>query len=127
MPEQTRQNMTDRAGLKSPTTGGQRQPFMRATESQSQDKSSGCQRSPLADLVSGHLQSSGLRQVDFCRYTGFDQGLLSKILSSVVVTLNVESALKLAEGMNLPPIVVFDAIGKREVHETLIRLYSGSA
>jgi len=53
--------------------------------------------------------------------------LLSKILSSVVNTLNVETALKLAEGMDLPPSVVFDAIGKRDVHETLLRLYSGAA
>jgi len=85
------------------------------------------ERSPLADLVSDHLQSQGLRQIDFCRQAGFDQGLLSKILSSVVNTLNVETALKLAEGMDLPPSVVFDAIGKRDVHETLLRLYSGAA
>src|SRR5829696_2542999 len=72
-------------------------------------------RSPLADLVSEHLRLKGLRQVDFCRQTGFDQGLLSKILSSVVNTLNVESALKLAEGLNITPSVVFEAIGKKDV------------
>ncbi|HLG13110.1 MAG TPA: helix-turn-helix transcriptional regulator [Blastocatellia bacterium] len=82
--------------------------------------------SPLADLVSNHLRSRGLRQVDFCRQTGFDQGLLSKILSSVVNTLNVETALKLAEGMNLPPSVVFDAIGKSDVDELLRRFYSNN-
>jgi hypothetical protein len=80
--------------------------------------------SPLAELVGNYLQSKGLRQVDFCRQTGFDQGLLSKILSSVVTTLNIESALKLAEGMGLPPAVVFEAIGKSEVDEMLRRLYS---
>ncbi|HKV39638.1 MAG TPA: helix-turn-helix domain-containing protein [Blastocatellia bacterium] len=81
-------------------------------------------RSPLANLVASHLRSKGLRQVDFCRQAGFDQGLLSKILSSVVNTLNVESALKLSEGLGLPPETVFEAIGKKEVHEMLQRMYS---
>jgi len=81
-------------------------------------------RSALAELVSEHLRSRGLRQVDFCRQTGFDQGLLSKILSSVVNTLNVESALKLAEGLELPPTIVFEAIGKKDVDELLRRFYS---
>ena len=83
-------------------------------------------RSPLAELVSENLRRKGMRQVDFCRQTGFDQGLLSKILSSVVNTLNVETALKLAEGLGLTPAVVFDAIGKRDVDELLRRFYSGS-
>src|SRR5881392_1524193 len=69
--------------------------------------------SQLAELVHERLRTKGMRQVDFCRDTGFDQGLLSKILSSVVNTLNVETALKLAEGLGLPPIVVFEAIGKK--------------
>jgi len=80
-------------------------------------------QSPLAELVSSHLRSRGLRQIDFCRQVGFDQGLLSKILSSVANTLNVETAIKLAEGMNLPAGVIFEAIGKRDVHEMLIRIY----
>ena len=83
-------------------------------------------RSPLADLVSEHLRLKGLRQVDFCRQTGFDQGLLSKILSSVVNTLNVESALKLAEGLDIAPSVVFEVIGKKEVDEMLRRFYCNS-
>ena len=83
-------------------------------------------RSQLADLVSENLRTRGMRQVDFCRQTGFDQGLLSKILSSVVNTLNVETALKLAEGMSLPPGVVFEAIGKKDVDELLRRVYSCS-
>jgi len=83
-------------------------------------------RSPLADLVSDNLRTRGMRQVDFCRQTGFDQGLLSKILSSVVNTLNVETALKLAEGLELPPSIVFEAIGKRDVDELLRKFYCGS-
>ena len=82
-------------------------------------------RSALADLVSDNLRTRGMRQVDFCRQTGFDQGLLSKILSSVVNTLNVETALKLAEGLGLPPGTVFEAIGKKDVDDLLRRFYSG--
>jgi hypothetical protein len=81
-------------------------------------------RSPLANLVWTHLDSLGLRQVDFCRKTGFDQGLLSKILSGVVNSLNVETALKLAEGLNIPPVAVFEVIGKKDVDELLRRFYS---
>jgi hypothetical protein len=62
--------------------------------------------------------------VDFCRQTGFDQGLLSKILSSVVTTLNVESALRLAEGLDVQPCVIFEAIGKKDVDDLLRRFYS---
>ena len=83
-------------------------------------------RSPLAELVSTHLRARGMRQVDFCRQTGFDQGLLSKILSSVVQTLNVESALKLAEGLQISPSVVFEVIGKKDVDEMLRRFYCNS-
>ena len=82
------------------------------------------QRSPLSDFVSAHLRAKGMRQIDFCRQTGFDQGLLSKILSSVVLTLNVETALKLAEGLDVPPTAVFDVIGKSDVDEMLRKLYS---
>src|SRR5262252_4017561 len=90
----------------------------------SPDGAANGRRSRLADLVGSHLHSNGLRQVDFCRHAGFDQGLLSKILSSVVTTLNVETAIKLAEGMNLPPSIVFEAIGKKEVDDLLRRIYS---
>jgi len=83
----------------------------------------GRRNSPLAELVSTHLKARGMRQVDFCRQTGFDQGLLSKILSSVVQTLNVESALKLAEGLQISPSVVFEVIGKKDVDEMLRRFY----
>ncbi|HEY7913294.1 MAG TPA: helix-turn-helix transcriptional regulator [Blastocatellia bacterium] len=82
--------------------------------------------SPLSDLVRSHLRSKGMRQVDFCRQTGFDQGLLSKILSSVVTTLNVESALRLADGLGIAPGVVFEAIGKKDIDEMLRRYYSNS-
>src|SRR5881396_766597 len=97
--------------------------FAKQTGPASPDGNGFERRSPLAELVSTHLKTKGMRQVDFCRQTGFDQGLLSKILSSVVHTLNVESALKLAEGLGLPPIVVFEAIGKKDVDDLLRRFY----
>ncbi len=96
-----------------------------ATHSNSNGASNGQSRhSPLADLVNTQLKAKGMRQVDFCRRTGFDQGLLSKILSSVVNTLNVETALKLADGLELPPSIIFEVIGKKEVDELLRRFYS---
>jgi hypothetical protein len=101
--------------IEQPTT-----PAQKAADASREDS-----RTPLADLVAAHLRSRGIRQIDFCRQTGFDQGLLSKILSSVVSTLNVESALKLAQGMNVPPSVVFEAIGKKEVDQMLRKFYSG--
>jgi hypothetical protein len=124
MGEPTRQDSVAKspADPVAPTAGNDRFIPIEVTDSR-RDSRSGV-HSRLASLVSTHLRSNGLRQIDFCRESGFDQGLLSKILSSVVNTLNVETALKLAEGMRLPPSVVFDAIGKREIHETLTRLYS---
>jgi hypothetical protein len=92
----------------------------------SNGSSGAARRSPLADLISENLRTKGMRQVDFCRQTGFDQGLLSKILSSVVNTLNVETALKLAQGLGLPPIVVFEAIGKKDVDDLLRKFYCKS-
>ena len=83
--------------------------------------------SPLAQLVRSQLKARGLRQIDFCRQTGFDQGLLSKILSSVVCTLNVESALKLADGLGLEPVMIFEAIGKKDVDDLLRRFYADPA
>lgn len=100
--------------------------FMRTVNEEARNGNSitASRRSPLADLVSDHLRAKGLRQVDFCRQTGFDQGLLSKILSSVVTTLNVESALRLAEGLEVQPSVIFEAIGKKDVDDMLRRFYS---
>jgi transcriptional regulator with XRE-family HTH domain len=97
-----------------------------AMTSSNDSSNADARRSPLAALVSQRLREKNLRQVDFCRQTGFDQGLLSKILSSVVNTLNVESALKLAEGLNIPASVVFEVIGKKEVDEMLRRFYCDS-
>ena len=53
---------------------------------------------PLARFITERLHQLGLKQVDFCRQTGFDQGLLSKLQSAVITTINLESALRLADG-----------------------------
>jgi transcriptional regulator with XRE-family HTH domain len=98
----------------------------RATISNSGGSTIGGNGTPLAELVNAHLKARQMRQVDFCRETGFDQGLLSKILSSVVSTLNVESALKLAEGLDVPSSAIFEAIGKQHVEEMLRRFYCDS-
>ena len=104
-------------------------PFSRIAQEAAANSSSNnaaeARRSALAELVSEHLRTNGMRQVDFCRQTGFDQGLLSKILSSVVTTLNVETALKLAEGLKVEPSVIFEAIGKPDVDAMLRRFYCG--
>jgi transcriptional regulator with XRE-family HTH domain len=100
--------------------------FAKQTSVASPDGNGQGRRSPLAELVSAHLKTKGMRQVDFCRQTGFDQGLLSKILSSVVQTLNVESALKLAEGLQISPSAIFEVIGKKDVDEMLRRFYCNS-
>ena len=100
--------------------------FQTARDPNSDASSEETHRSPLAHLVRAHLRARGMRQIDFCRQTGFDQGLLSKILSSVVNTLNVESALRLAEGLEIPPATVFEVIGKKDVDELLRRFYSHS-
>ncbi|MFL6274411.1 MAG: helix-turn-helix domain-containing protein [Blastocatellia bacterium] len=97
--------------------------FAKAENIASADDNGYGRRSPLAELVGTHLKARGMRQVDFCRQTGFDQGLLSKILSSVVLTLNVESALKLAEGLQISPSIIFETIGKKDVDEMLRRFY----
>ena len=97
---------------------------MASEETRNGNSVSASRHSPLAELVGDHLRARGLRQVDFCRQTGFDQGLLSKILSSVVTTLNVESALRLAEGLDVQPSVIFEAIGKKDVDDLLRRFYS---
>jgi transcriptional regulator with XRE-family HTH domain len=81
---------------------------------------------PLAQLITERLRALGLKQVDFCRQTGFDQGLLSKLQTSVITTINLESALRLAEGLKVPPGDVLSLLGKTEAHRLLQRLYGNN-
>ena len=61
------------------------------------------EQTPLAVFVQNRLAELGMKQSEFCRLTGFDQGLLSKIQSSMITNLSLETALRLAVGLSVPP------------------------
>lgn len=81
---------------------------------------------PLGQLITGRLSELGLKQVDFCRRTGFDQGLLSKLQSGVITAINLESALRLADGLQIPPEEILTLLGKQDAQALLLRLYGNS-
>jgi transcriptional regulator with XRE-family HTH domain len=81
---------------------------------------------PLSQLITMRLSELGLKQVDFCRRTGFDQGLLSKLQSGVITTINLESALRLADGLRIAPEEILSLLGKQDAHRLLLKLYSNS-
>ncbi|HEY0006312.1 MAG TPA: helix-turn-helix transcriptional regulator [Pyrinomonadaceae bacterium] len=81
---------------------------------------------PLAHFITSRLHELGLKQVDFCRQTGFDQGLLSKLQTSVITTINLESALRLAEGLKVDPGDVLTLLGKTDAHNLLLKLYGNT-
>jgi transcriptional regulator with XRE-family HTH domain len=81
---------------------------------------------PLAQFITERLGELGLKQVDFCRQTGFDQGLLSKLQTSVITTINLETALRLAEGLKVSPGTILSLLGKSEAHHLLQRLYGNN-
>ena len=81
---------------------------------------------PLAGFITARLRELGLKQVDFCRQTGFDQGLLSKLQSSVITTVNLESALRLADGLKVPPDDILSLLGKTDAHLLLKKLYGNN-
>jgi transcriptional regulator with XRE-family HTH domain len=83
-------------------------------------------KTPLAQLITDRLQALGLKQVDFCRQTGFDQGLLSKLQTSVITTINLESALRLADGLQVPPGDILSLLGKTDAHILLKKLYGSN-
>ena len=78
----------------------------------------------LAVFVTQRLAELGMKQSEFCRMTGFDQGLLSKIQSSMISHLNLETALRLAAGMAVSPKTILELIGRAELHSLVIRAYS---
>jgi len=90
------------------------------------EKRSSHPATPLARFITDRLHQLGLKQVDFCRQTGFDQGLLSKLQSSVITTINMESALRLADGLTVPPGDVLALLGKTDAHLLLKRLYGNN-
>src|SRR5215831_8442118 len=81
---------------------------------------------PIALFVNARLAELGLKQCEFCRKTGFDQGLLSRIQSSTSSNLSLESCLRLAIGCSVPPERIFTLVGRPEFHNLIMRSYSNS-
>ncbi len=79
---------------------------------------------PLAIFVRERLAELEISQSDFCRRSTFDQGLLSKIQNSLVTSLSVESILKLAVGLSVPPPQLFQLIDRMDLHELVMQSYA---
>jgi transcriptional regulator with XRE-family HTH domain len=77
-------------------------------------------RTPLAELVHARLTDLDLRQSDFCRENDFDQGLLSKIMSSHVNSLSLESILRLAAGLGVPAKIIIDLLERADLYRLLV-------
>src|SRR5215813_8690403 len=80
---------------------------------------------PLAIFVRERLAELEIRQSDFCRLSMFDQGLLSKIQNSVVTSLSLESVLKLAVGLSVPPRKIFSLLDRMDMHDLVMKSYAG--
>jgi len=80
---------------------------------------------PLATFVRERLAELEIRQSDFCRLSMFDQGLLSKIQNSVVTSLSLESVLKLAIGLSVPPHKIFSLLDRSDMHDLVLKSYAG--
>src|SRR5215208_3319919 len=78
------------------------------------------EQTPLSVFVRDRLTELGMKQSEFCRLTGFDQGLLSKIQSSMITNLSLETVLRLAVGLSVSPQKILALIGRADLH-TLIR------
>lgn len=87
-------------------------------------KRSQVEQTPLSIFVRERLAELGVSQSEFCRLTGFDQGLLSKVQSSMVTNLTLESALRLSIGLCVSPQKVFDLLGRAELHELVVMAYA---
>jgi transcriptional regulator with XRE-family HTH domain len=74
--------------------------------------------------VRRRLEELELKQSDFCRLTGFDQGLLSKIQNSVTASLSLESTLRLALGLSVAPRVIFALIERIDMQDLVMRAYA---
>ena len=79
---------------------------------------------PLAVFVRRRLEELDLKQSDFCRLTGFDQGLLSKIQNSVITSLSLESTIRLALGLSVSPRVLFGLTDRLDLHELVLKAYA---
>jgi transcriptional regulator with XRE-family HTH domain len=84
----------------------------------------GGEPTPLAVFVRRRLEELHLKQSDFCRLSGFDQGLLSKIQNSIISSLSLESTLRLALGLRVSPKVIFGLTNRIEMQDLVLRAYA---
>jgi transcriptional regulator with XRE-family HTH domain len=80
-------------------------------------------QSELSIFVGKRLKEMKMKQADFCRVAGFDQGLLSKIQSSMVTTMTIETALRLAIGLEVQAEEIFRILGRPDLHELILKAY----
>ena len=81
------------------------------------------EETPLSVFVGARLAALGMKQSEFCRLTGFDQGLLSKIQSSMISKLNLETALRLAVGLSVSPSKIYALIGRKDLNDLIAKAY----
>ncbi|HKP87845.1 MAG TPA: helix-turn-helix transcriptional regulator [Blastocatellia bacterium] len=86
-------------------------------------KNTRLEETPLAVFVRDRLAELGMKQSEFCRLTGFDQGLLSKIQSSMITNLSLETALRLAVGLSVPPEEILVLIDRPDLHALIAKAY----
>lgn len=82
------------------------------------------EQTPLAIFVRERLAELGMKQSEFCRLTGFDQGSLSKIMSSMITTLSLETALRLSRGLCVSPKEILSLVDRMDLHDLVIRAYA---
>lgn len=82
------------------------------------------EQTPLSIFVRSRLAELGMKQAEFCRLNGFDQGLLSRIQSSMITNLSLESVLRLAVGLAVSPKQILSLIGRTDLHFLVVRAYS---
>jgi len=76
---------------------------------------------PLAVLIRERLQALGRTATVVCRACGVDQGLLSKMLNGKAASVSLETALRLAVGLEVRPEAVFMALGRGDDWGELLR------
>jgi hypothetical protein len=82
------------------------------------------EQTPLAVFVRRRLEELGMKQAQFCRLTGFDQGSLSKILTSMTINLTLESVLRLSIGLCVSPKEILGLVDRMDLHEMVMMAYA---
>ena len=81
------------------------------------------QRTRLAAYLQKQLQDRQMTQVAFCRLSGVDQGLLSKVMASLVTSLSLETILKIAVALDTNPTVICDLLDRKDVDQLARKAY----